>query len=85
MIKFACSYFVLRIHFIIFISGSVLNSQGGPGSLLSYSGERGGPSSVINVGGNPGSVFQVVFLWKKVEIIYSKCKEVVITSHVFRI
>uniref|UniRef100_A0A915PKH5 TATA-box-binding protein n=2 Tax=Filarioidea TaxID=6295 RepID=A0A915PKH5_9BILA len=35
--------------------GSVLNSQGGPGSLLSYSGERGGPSSVINVGGNPGS------------------------------
>uniref|UniRef100_A0AAF5PQ32 TATA-box-binding protein n=1 Tax=Wuchereria bancrofti TaxID=6293 RepID=A0AAF5PQ32_WUCBA len=38
--------------------GSVLNSQGGPGSLLSYSGERGGPSSVINVGGNPGSVFQ---------------------------
>ncbi|VBB27350.1 unnamed protein product [Acanthocheilonema viteae] len=38
--------------------GSILNSQGGPGSLLSYSGERGGPSSVINVGGNPGSVFQ---------------------------
>uniref|UniRef100_A0A0R3S0Z8 TATA-box-binding protein n=1 Tax=Elaeophora elaphi TaxID=1147741 RepID=A0A0R3S0Z8_9BILA len=37
---------------------SVLNSQGGPSSLMSYSGERGGPSSVINVGGNPGSVFQ---------------------------
>lgn len=60
VIKFP--YYILRIDLIMLVVGSVLNSQGGPGSLLSYSGERGGPSSVINVGGNPGSVFQVTFM-----------------------
>lgn len=39
-------------------TASVLNSQGGPSSILGYSHDRGGPSSVINVGGNPGSAFQ---------------------------
>uniref|UniRef100_A0A915C286 TATA-box-binding protein n=1 Tax=Parascaris univalens TaxID=6257 RepID=A0A915C286_PARUN len=38
--------------------GSVLNSQGGPSSILGFSHERGGPSSIVNISGNPGSVFQ---------------------------